>query len=103
MDYSPLLQNFEITGTPNDTFTEEEVLELLTKQIAWLMEHRMEFLFSQMYRLDIDERQVRKVLDPNNMSPAAEGLAKLVLQRQKMRLQTKKDIRVDKIDPDLAW
>lgn len=103
MDYLPLLQNFEITGTPNETFTETEVLELLTKQIAWLMEHRMEFLFSQMYRLDIDERQVRSVLDPNNMNPAAEGLAKLVLQRQKMRLQTKKDIHVDKIDPDLAW
>jgi hypothetical protein len=103
MDFLPLLKNFEIDQNAKSVYTEEEIIEILSKQIAWLLEHRTEFLFSQMYRMDIDERLVRKALHPSNETSAAEGLARLVLQRQKMRLKTKQDIRVDEIDPDLAW
>ena len=100
----PLLRRFEVEEASEGHYTEYQVLEMLSRRIAWLMEHRMEFLFSQLYRMDIDERQVRQVLDPahSNEDPAI-GLARLVMRRQMERLRTKKDIRVDEIDPDMAW
>lgn len=100
----PLLRRFEVEEASEGHYTEDQVLEMLSRRIAWLMEHRMEFLFSQLYRMDIDERQVRQVLDPahSNEDPAI-GLARLVMRRQMERLRTKKDIRVDEIDPDMAW
>lgn len=104
MDFLPLLRRFEVSEDPRDQYSEEEVLDMLTQRIAWLMEHRMEFLFSQLYRMDIDERLVRQVLDPATVGePPARGLARLVMHRQMERMRTKKDIRVDEIDPDLAW
>ena len=102
-DLRPILNDFEITPEADQGYSEEEVLALLTQQIEWLMAHRTEFLFSLLYRLDVDERQVRRVLDLAGEGSPAEGLARLVLDRQKARLRTKRDVRVDPIDEDLAW
>lgn len=101
--FLPILADFEITTQSEAQFDEAEVLEMLTKQITWMLETKTEFLFSLLYRLDVDERLVRKAMDPTNVSPAAEGLARLVFDRQMARIKTKRDIRVDDIDPDLAW
>lgn len=103
LNYLPILAEFEITAEREHQYEEEEVIGLLTNQIAWMLAHRTEFLFSLMYRLDVDERLVRKAMDPTAETPPAEGLARLVFNRQKARLQTKRDIHVDDIDPDLAW
>ncbi len=103
LNYLPVLADFDIVPTAEQQFDEAEVLALLTKQIAWMLETKTEFLFSLLYRLDVDERLVRKAMDPSAATPAAEGLARLVFDRQKARIQTKRDIRVDEIDPDLAW
>ena len=99
----PILSHFELHEEASKHFSEEEVMALLTARIAWMMEHKMELLFSLLYRLDIDEEQVRRIIHPESDIPAAEGLAHLVFKRQKARQHTKKDIRVEEIDPDLAW
>ncbi len=101
--YLPILADFEITTQGEAQFDEAAVLEMLTKQIAWMLETKTEFLFSLLYRLDVDERLVRRAMDPSTEIPAAEGLARLVFDRQMARIKTKRDIRVDDIDPDLAW
>lgn len=101
--YLPILADFEIVPQNEQQFDEAEVLEMLTKQIAWMLETKTEFLFSLLYRLDVDERLVRRAMDPTAEIPAAEGLARLVFDRQKARLKTKRDVRVEDIDPDLAW
>ncbi|MCF8238759.1 MAG: hypothetical protein K9I85_11420 [Saprospiraceae bacterium] len=101
--YLPILADFEIVPQGKEQFDEAEVLEMLTKQIAWMLETKTEFLFSLLYRLDVDERLVRRAMDPSEETPAAAGLARLVFDRQMARMQTKRDIRVDDIDPDLAW
>ncbi|MCO6486340.1 MAG: hypothetical protein J5I41_11260 [Saprospiraceae bacterium] len=101
--YLPVLLAFELSGDPDHSYSEQEVVEMLSHRIAWLLEHRMEWLFSLLYRMDIDEHQVRRILHPESDIPAAEGLARLVFNRQKARQTTKKDTPVDEIDPDLAW
>jgi hypothetical protein len=99
----PLLADFDIQQVAEKTYTESDILKLLSNQIAWMLEKQPETLFSLMYRLDVDEKKVRIALDPTNPSPPHESLALLVLNRQKLRLETKKSTQVDVIDPDLAW
>lgn len=101
--FLPIFRSFELSPDPERRFSEEEVLALLSERIAWLMAHRMELLFSLMYRMDIDEREVRRALHPETDMPPAEGLARLVMQRQADRLRTRRDTPVEEIDPDLAW
>jgi len=69
--------------------TEEELLQLLANQVAYYMEYDLEFLFSSMYRLDISEQKVKKALAPNALEAPNISVAKLILARQKKRIQTK--------------
>ncbi len=94
-----LLRSFEVETPPED-LSEEQVLEALSERIAYMLEHQMEYLLSLLYRNDVEEHHIQRVLSPAWPEPAPLALAKLVLERQKNRLQTKKQIRVDPI-PDL--
>ena len=84
-----VLRDFELE-TDKETISEEELLQLLANQLAYMIEYRLEFLLSLMYRLDIDERKINAALSPEAKVPPNIGLAKLVLQRQKQRVFTKK-------------
>ncbi|MEM9917390.1 MAG: hypothetical protein AAF990_04805 [Bacteroidota bacterium] len=68
---------------------ESELLDLLANQLAYMIEYRLEFLMSLMYRLDVKERCIQEALSPGAKLPANIGLAKLVLERQKQRIFTK--------------
>lgn len=83
-----LAQDFAIEGAPGE-ITEEQLFRMLSDQVAFLIENRMEFLLSLMYRLDIDERKVGWALSPLSPDPPEEAIARLVLERQKQRAWTK--------------
>lgn len=72
-----------------ESLTEEELLRLLSDVVAEMIERRLEFLLSLMYRLDIDEKKVHYALSPFCEEPANIALAKLILERQKQRAFTK--------------
>lgn len=72
-----------------DPLTEEELFDLLANEVAYMIEHRLEFLLSLMYRLDIEEHLIREALSPAAPELANIGLARLILQRQKNRIFTK--------------
>lgn len=81
-------RDFELDAS-TEMLSEEELLQLLADQIAYMIDHRLEFLLSLMYRLDIGERQVNAALSPFAEAPPNLGLARLVLERQKQRIVTK--------------
>lgn len=83
-----IVRDFELQP-PEQSITEEELLQMLAGHIAGLIEHRLEYLLSMMYRLDIDERKVDRALSPYSEEPANLALARLVLERQKQRAFTK--------------
>lgn len=83
-----IVRDFELEPQEKP-LTEEELLELLAGHVADMIEHRLEFLLSMMYRLDIDERKVHFALSPFCEEPANIALAKLILERQKQRAFTK--------------
>lgn len=94
-----IVRDFEL-ATPKEKLTEQELFDLLANHIAELIEHRLEFLFSLMYRLDIDERKVEAALSPGSDEPANVALARIVLERQKQRAFTKKFYKQGEIDEE---
>jgi hypothetical protein len=73
----------------DNPLTEEQLFDLLANAVAYMIESRLDFLLSLMYRLDIEEHAIRAALAPDAPELANIGLAKLILQRQKDRIFTK--------------
>lgn len=87
-----IAQDFEIVQAEEaeaEEITEERLLDILSEQVAFLIERRMEFLLSLLYRLDVDERKVDYALSPHSPEPPHRAIARLVLERQKQRAFTK--------------
>lgn len=100
-----VIKEFELENIHEDV-SEEELFRLLSDRIAWLMEHNMEYLLSLLYRNDIAEEKIHHALSLYETTPANEALARLVLERQKQRLETKKKFgsqHIEEVDEDLRW
>lgn len=91
--FSLLRAPFELEAVSIEPVTEEQLLAVLAERIADMLEHRPEYLFSLLYRLDVLEEKIRPVLRPGAPEPVNWGLARLVLERQKQRLETKRSVR----------
>lgn len=92
-----IARDFELDFVGGDQLSEEQLFALLADHITHLIDSRLEFLLSLMYRMDIDESKVSAALAPQAPEPANIGLARLVLDRQKQRVFTKRHYR----QPDL--
>ena len=92
-----ILQDFELT-IPEKELNEQDLLDYLSEAVGYMIEHRLDFLLSLLYRLDVDENKINKALLPGNPEPANRALAQLVLERQKQRVATKKAYKVQNTD-----
>lgn len=104
-DTQSILNKFEIEAA-EEAPSEEQLFEMLCDQIAYMIEYRMEFLLSLLYRNDILEHKINFALSPHCTDPANVALAKLVMERQRERMQSRESIEVspiDDIDEGLAW
>ncbi len=92
-------------GWPADRerITEEELLRLLSDEVAYWIEHKLEALLSLMYRLDISERKIAKALALQDQTPANVALARLIIDRQKARLATKAAYKTPKLEDEEEW
>ena len=93
-----LAKNFELSLPDDEPVSEERLFQILADQIAYMIEFRMEYLLSLLYRNDVLEHKINAALSPANEDPANIALAKLVMERQRERMATKKAYRVDEID-----
>jgi hypothetical protein len=99
-----IVKDFELVA-PEEELTEEEFFDFLSDHIAYLIEHKLEYLMSLMYRLDINEAKVHFALSPMAPEPANIGIARLVLERQRQRVATKqyyRQVQPDDMDDELA-
>ncbi len=81
-----------------DPITEQELFDLVANEVAYMLEHRLETLFSLLYRLDVSEEQTRKALSPESEEPANIYIARLIIERQKQRIFTKQYFKQQKPD-----
>jgi len=93
-----IARDFGMEKVGQEELTEAELLRLLESQVAYYIEHQLEFLLSSLYRLDISEKLVRTALLPSSDVPANVAIAKLILDRQKKRVQTKQFYKQPKLD-----
>jgi len=81
-----------------ESMTEEELFNLVINEVAYMIEHRLEYLLSLMYRMDISEQKVSDALSPAAPEPANIGLGRLILERQKQRIYTKIRYKQEKLE-----
>jgi hypothetical protein len=102
-----ILRDFELVAPEAEsTPSEEELFQMLCDRIAWLIEHNMEYLLSLLYRNDVAESKILAALSPLDPDPANIALAKLVIERQKQRMATKKQYGkqdLNEVEEDLKW
>jgi hypothetical protein len=97
-------QDFDLTEADNAQ-SEADLLAALAERIAQMLETQPEYLFSMLYRMDVLEEKIRPVLAPAAPEPANLGLARLVLERQKQRVATKRSVKTEPLEgmDDWAW
>ena len=75
---------------------EHDLRDWLVNRITHMLAHETDLLMSTLYRLDIDEQKIKMVLAKGSQVPVPQGLADLVLERQRQRHVTKKSYQVDR-------
>jgi hypothetical protein len=93
-------ESFELDAAP---VSEAEILALLADRIAEMLEQRPEYLMSLLYRLDVLEKKIVPVMRPDAPEPANWGLARLVLERQKERAETKRTVKPEPLKDLEGW
>ncbi len=78
--------------------TEEELFKILAEEVAYMIDHRLEFLLSLLYRLDVLEHKIKAALSPLSTLAPNIALAQLIMERQKQRIITKSLYKPKKTD-----
>jgi hypothetical protein len=73
-----------------DGETEADMIEAIRERVLAMMDENPDLLFSYLYRLDVLEHKIKAALKHPEM-PADLAIAHLIWERQKQRLQTRKD------------
>lgn len=92
---------FDLTNTT--VYTEDDLVKALAERIAVMLEKQPEQLMSLLYRLDVLENKIVPVMRPDAPEPANIGLARLVVERQKQRIETKRNTRIDPLEDMDDW
>lgn len=85
-----LLRDLEM----DDNYISEEMfLDVLTEKVAFLLDSKLDFFLSLLYRLDIEEIHIKRVLTSRDSIDPPRELAMLILKRQKDRIATREKYR----------
>ncbi|HET6994004.1 MAG TPA: hypothetical protein VFI06_03430 [Chitinophagaceae bacterium] len=78
--------------------------ESLSRMLNDLINEDFEKLVQFLYRLDIDEKKLRKILEINTDRDAGEMIAELVIERQLQKIKYRREFKRDEnIDEDEKW
>lgn len=78
-----------------EKITEETLLQLLAEKINDLIRNDFNKLLTLLYRIDIDERKLKAMLQEHSDKDAGMLIAVMVLERQKQKLASRKQFRED--------
>jgi hypothetical protein len=76
----------EMESTP----TNENVLEVLTSSVMYLLLHDMEKLLNILYRIDVNEPKVKAAFAQNNPKLIAPTIAQLILDRELQKAESRR-------------
>lgn len=84
-----------------ETVEREKILEALSMRIAEMLAGAPDQLFSRLYRLDIAEKDLKRVLKERLRADRA--IAELVYNRQLEKMQSRQRFKADRPEDDLSW
>ncbi len=75
----------------------QDFIKEVAEKVQFYMENNMELFFNHLYRIDVDEKKVRKVImNPPEDENVYVILAKLIIEREIKRMETKRQYSQDK-------
>lgn len=77
---------------------DDDMVELLSIKINELINSDFEKLVQLLYRVDVDEMKLKKMLQENAGMDAGKMIALLLIERQQQKIQSKKD--APPVDPN---
>ena len=78
----------------------EEIKKHLAKYINDLIIHDFEKLVSILYRIDVNERKLKSMLQENKHADAGIVIAKLIIERQLQKIKTRSEFSGKKTEDD---
>lgn len=77
----------------DDKIGDEEMIAHISLRVQEMLDQSPELLMSYLYRLDVLEEKIQAVFKSPKGLPIAEALAKLIWDRQKLRLKYRKQFK----------
>lgn len=90
--------SFKISLPPDISLN--ELKEKLADHINHLINHDFEKLVYYLYRIDVDENKMRRLLEQKEGENAAGLIADLIIERQLQKIESRKKSTNDKNIPD---
>lgn len=91
-----------VSATQAEAVTEAELESRLADKINLLIQRDFEALVQLLYRIDVSEKRLRGMLDANTGEDAGRIIARLIMERQWQKIESRRRYRPDKAgsDPD---
>ena len=88
-----------------DAETEEKLKKVISERINYLIQHDFAQLTELLYRIDINEAKLKKLLSNKEGSVAADIIAELIIERQIQKAKSRKIFkqRNDNISEEDRW
>ena len=83
-----------------DSISLEELKQKLAVHINHLINHDFEKLVYYLYRIDVNEKKMRALLEKEEGENAARLIADLIIERQLQKIESRKKSAFDKNIPD---
>jgi hypothetical protein len=91
------LQKYELAIT--EAGSHHSLVTTLSQHIEYLIIHDFDRLIQLLYRLDVNEDKIRKVLEVGSDKPSV-SIAKLIIERQEQKIRLRKSFKADTDIPD---
>ena len=86
-----LKDQFEFKDEESDV---NRLLDYLTSQINYLLDHDLNHLLNALYRIDIQEERIKDLLQNSEQGQIATNIAKAVIEREKQKVLTRRQYRM---------
>jgi hypothetical protein len=80
---------------PTQTYSLQELKELLAKHVNQLLQTNFEQLVNLLYRIDVSEKNLKELLAKNPKQDAGDIIAVLIIERQLQKIKSRQQFKTD--------
>ncbi len=80
---------------PTQSYTLQELKELLAKHVNNLLQTNFEQLVNLLYRIDVSEKNLKALLAQNPKQDAGDIIAVLIIERQLQKIKSRQQFKTD--------